>query len=1519
MTRPRSFCPYGVHKGAGRGYNKNAMQSLESLTLEKCRERLLELGKRNRLYAYVEGERHLPILAPSLDELYRLFESGEKAYLYDLDNALSKRDIPYSLFLVKDDADREEEVARAETLGEIFLCPTRAKKLSRMVKNLSSFAKSSIEERGINVLYLALGFLSWKEGDEKETPLLSPILLLPVSLIKEGTRFALQAYGEETERKNSTLALALKNQYGLDLPTLERGEKVSAYLARLQEYFSRQEGWQVREEASLGLFSFAKLDSYEDLKENEEKILESPLVQQLFAPGAIRVASKAKKDKGNLPLVLSADASQREALRAFKKGETFVLDGPPGTGKSQTIANLIALALRENKRVLFVSEKKAALDVVYDKLEKTGLGGFCLNLHGGDLSRGEIYRDIKKSIDCAVSSQGEFDPAPEKDLAKARKKLLDYDNKLHSSYPGLGISPYEAFSYRVSYASAPKVDFYFESISDYPYPRFASCVKTLGELEKGFFRFGRDIEEQPFYGYRHGASYEEKMALEKRLEASRRFVGELLSLSEEFPALPLGELRLRDFPTYVSELREIRDFPYRDPALFEPSKKEAIRRLESEARAKESAREEAKKAVLECLLRLPKPEEGERFKRMEAYRGVFRSLSKQYRLDKKALRPLFKKKPKYRDFLSALALLERYGASVKEYADALSALASFFSTPGKKEDVRAACEMALRLEADHRSLRDDPTLPEQVHDRAREKGIRESDFALFEEWADAFDPLKKEIAFYGLAEMEEFLAEAEAALPTLPDYLAFLARFDEAEAEGIAPFVEEYRLSVAPIEEMKRAFSRVYFTQWSDKILAAEPKLASFSSSSALERYEEAAKKIFAFHQEEIVRALSSRIPKKSEEEEDVSSRLGALYRLVSKKKSLPAIRQVLDDYFDELSYVKPVFLMSPLSVSTYLSSDAHFDVVIFDEASQVFPFDAIGALYRADQAVISGDDKQMPPSHYFQSGYVEEEDGELSGYESILDYFASYPHFRLLYHYRSLNESLISFSSRVFYDDALVTFPGPEAQKQGSGVAFHYVENAIYNRKSGCNLKEAKEVASLAYAHYRNSPSTSLGIVAFSMSQQEAIDDCLDELRARDEAFSAWLETREEPFFLKNLESVQGDERDHIILSLGYGYDKDGKFLHSFGPLNVEGGERRLNVAISRARKALTFVASIHSFDIDLSRVSSRGPKILRDYLSFCESGALPEGNAPAPSPLDDPILLDLQEELRKRGYDSTAYLGNSAFRVDLAIREKGGSRYALGVLTDRESYRLDLSPYDRDLLRVETLQSHGWKIFRLYAPDYLLRKEETIAAILGALEAPQEATPDAPEEEAREEPPSLGVSFPPFLPCDLSPYLSSPLQKALDPSTLLKKAIPAILRAEQPVTKKRLLNLATLLCNRKKATKKIVADVDDILASLRYLKEEGDALFLTALPKDLTLRVYPERDFEEIPLLELKQGILALVSAYDRFDEESLFATLIRYFGYTRMSKTLKARLASALEELKEEEAIYVDFRGYFAKEGE
>jgi very-short-patch-repair endonuclease len=633
--------------------------------------------------------------------------------------------------------------------------------------------------------------------------------------------------------------------------------------------------------------------------------------------------------------------------------------------------------------------------------------------------------------------------------------------------------------------------------------------------------------------------------------------------------------------------------------------------------------------------------------------------------------------------------------------------------------------------------------------------------------AGLFDPTQSistgiTVEATALDDLRAWLAQRVEDVDRIHEWTQFCEVEREVARENVPVILQEVLAGQLTPQDAGEAFRARFLALWLDAIFEQVPALLHFSTEKherLIERFRDLDRSAVAAAASRIRSFQLSRPdrPRAVAAEAPGSSELGILLREANKKRRHLPLRKLFAVIPNVLLRLKPCVMMSPLAVSTYLgSSDIGFDLVIFDEASQVRPHDAIAAIARGRQLVVAGDQKQLPPTSFFdrvledEGVSDEDEGGGLQDYESILDVCCTLGLLRrrLRWHYRSKREGLIAFSNQFIYGNELVTFPSVEDMAGNPPVTLKYVSNGRWKAGSsgGFNAVEARTTAQLVLEHFRQYPDESLGVIAFSQRQQRRIEDELEILRKANRDLDEFFhEDREEPFFVKNLENVQGDEREVIFLAVGYGPDEvTERVLMRFGPLNQQGGERRLNVAVTRARLRVLVISSMHAHDIDLNRTDALGVKLLRAYLDYAERGPESLGaaiTAVGEHGFESPFEQDVYEELTRRGLTVHPQVGCARFRIDLALVDpRRPGRYLLGLECDGATYHSSATARDRDRLRQDVLERLGWRICRVWSTDWLRDRETQVRRVQTALERAQRE-----KSAEREEPPPVARTQPP------------------------------------------------------------------------------------------------------------------------------------------------------------------------------
>jgi very-short-patch-repair endonuclease len=1138
-----------------------------------------------------------------------------------------------------------------------------AAKLGMSVQEIRRRALANVEEKGLHTLYLALGLATWTPDDEGRAAA-AAVVLAPVAIERhgrDGRGFAIARAGEM--QVNPVLLHVLANEFGcrideeelLAAPDEEKAFDPAAVFFRLLKAAREVPGFSVAPRSVLGNFAFQKMAMVQDLQERVDELAAHDLIAALAGDGPAREAirlNRAAIDPAALDLVspddeflvFDADSSQQRVIAAVLAGQSGVIQGPPGTGKSQTIANLIAALVAAGKRVLFVAEKRAALDVVLQRLDRAGLGRLALDLHGADISRQQVMRRLAESLALVRDSTPAEYQELHKRFTERRRRLNEHAERLN----------------------APRT------------PSGLSAFGMLGRL------LGVPAEEQGKTRWRGGqlAALDAKAAerIRELLTEAGGF-GDLFSRADPSPwtraELPDGAAVGRALELVGGLLHE------RLPAL---------------------------RAALTELPGLRAPATLDEARNLAALLDDIAETQRQYRPEL------------FAEDLPALA-----AALAPAARNALGRGMMWLANGA----YRGACRAALAHRRDKAPppalLREMTAAADQLHRwRTHADGPVPADVAARQQIGAAvaelaaLEPLLPAHGLFGLSldEVERLLADLRADEQT-PYRIPRLREIErELAGLGIAPLLEEIRADRPAPARWPRLFDYAWLASCLDAARYAEPALGGFNGR-AHERFVEefceldrqrllsAAARVRRAHAEHAI-AVMNRFPDQQ-----------ALVRREAEKKTrhLP-LRALLAQAPDVLTALCPCWMASPLSVSQLLGADRrYFDVVIFDEASQVLPEDAVPALLRASQAVVAGDKHQLPPTIFFMPGEADEpaeEAAPTEGFESLLDLLSAFLEpWSLEWHYRSRDEALIAFSNHHIYDDRLVTFPGV-----GKSVAVSHVSiGKAEGEDTDSSVAEVRRVVELVLEHARTRPHETLGVIALGIKHaarvQDALDDALDEHPELDEFFS---EARTERFFVKNLERVQGDERDAIILSVGYAKDKSGKLPYRFGPLLTAGGERRLNVAITRARVRLTLVSSFNHHDMDPDRSTARGVELLRGYLEYAAHNGLSLRDRQS-AEAEDPFLADVAAALAEQGIPVRTHWGTSRYRLECAApHPERPERLVLAVETDGDSYVSAPTARDRDRLRREQLQRLGWRFTRLWAVDWQMRRDEELARLTAA-----------------------------------------------------------------------------------------------------------------------------------------------------------------------------------------------------------
>ena len=1078
-------------------------------------------------------------------------------------------------------------------------------------------ALTNSEEKGIETLFAAIGLATWKV--ESGSPPIAPVVLIPLHVEATGAAardFKLEVAGDA--HLNPVLTHILRTDYDIrtdddeadvaeDPPASYKG--FLALLDRLQDSWKVLPDLEIEARAVTAIFSYSTMPLVSDLEQNGELFAANDIVAAIAGDTGAReaLASRICDPEPNQPdidppaeefLVLDADSSQHMAINRVLGGESLVIQGPPGTGKSQTIANLITALVARGKRVLFVAEKRAAIEAVTKRLDQVGLSELVMDMHGGVTSRRDFARTLNESLEHIATIPVQDHSSLQGHLRERRESLNGNDAALHDVREPWGLS---VFDMRVRLLTIPEAARTQLRLS-------TGAARGLDAI--GFQRLAEEIKDWvALDGHSLAMNHPEWSRSTIATADSARSAYDLI--------VDIGSNRL---PAARDALFGLTD----DLHLTRP------------------------RTVVEweSTVRFLAVAGGSWFARRRA-----QVMSREYR--------------ETREFLNAPGKL-----SVE---------------PDRLSDVEQVVG----------------ALVEGLGALDRIGGI------------DHLDGLP-----HGdLASALQRMASSRTTVTILPR----IRELEESFARGgIGSLVKRTGEDIQP-EHAARTVEHAWLSRVLEDLEFEDRRISSFDGGTH-SRHRDQFSDLDRRHRDSTplrVRRLAAEaiIATMNAHPEETT----LIRREAAKKRRHLSGRQLFARAPHVLSTLRPCWTMSPILASEMIPAERQlFDVVVFDEASQIPPAEAIGSLARAPQAVVAGDSRQLPPTSFFGKGADEGEDGDADDplsltedIESLLDVSGVLLRDKMLqWHYRSRDDRLIAFSNAHIYGGSLTAFPGAivDTPVTHCPIAFRPITGVTGTRS---NPDEVERVVELVLEHAQETPRESLGVIAFGQHHADNIENVLmrrlSEMNdpSLDEFFS---ESNEERFFVKNIERVQGDERDAIILSVGYHKDANGNLPYRFGPILQEGGERRLNVAVTRARSRLTLVSSFSHRDMDPGRSSARGVELLRQYLEYAASGGENLGSIVSDEPLN-PFELSIMDGLQKRGIPVTPQYGVSGYRIDFACAhpDQPGSM-VLAIEADGASYHSSPTARDRDRLRQQVLEDKGWRFHRIWSTEWFRNREEEL-----------------------------------------------------------------------------------------------------------------------------------------------------------------------------------------------------------------
>jgi very-short-patch-repair endonuclease/DNA polymerase III delta prime subunit len=1198
-------------------------------------------------------------------------------------------------------------------LGRLFPGDERLATALKSARQIAAKARVAEEEFGVPIAYLAIGMATWDDGRTPQVQRLenesieesggkaarrttkpaAPILLQPVAFeALPGTRdgYSLQLEGESFV--NPVLLHLMTSVFDVEIDEaamLEAAGDDEMVFRSIEKSCSGVREFAIADRVLIGTFSYLKQPMVDDLDDDQVEFLAgndmiAAIAGVAEARDAVRVSggdvSETMPDTEppvNEYLVLDADASQSYVINAASRGQHLVIQGPPGTGKSQSIANLIADLVAHGKTVLFVAQKRAAITAVLRRLDSVDLGHLALDMFEGGGSRKAVVTTIGEALDSMKEARSVSVDALHVRWTAARDKLTKHQAALHGlrlpwevSLWGLmamerGLSKSAASNLRLAKKDLDK----WTATTVHEMAGVASELSAAGGFDEelvgrigwGIDAFSTLDELQAAHEICSAVDAEHLPALVKSLEAWERSVNGTSQLTTT--GVGTIDWLLSETVQLWSVSEGALDQGVSAKALKVAIKASATKewRAEHSEQVTWAERRAGRHTAKELLGKLP---------------------------DKQARHSLLLKVKHLRESwekLGAATIPDKDHAAVllaHEQAQALCAELRLIQV--RIEGVDTLSSGTMELGHFITALLEDPyrlSLP-LIHELREKLGVA---------------------GFAGvLAEMSEQHLD-----------------YDTSDQRVRYVFAMSLAERFVGIDKRLAGVTRQQLERWAAEFLSADDEHLKSNAARVRRIAAETMKDRLNFH----------------------ANQRDEIKRQLKRKRGFSSVRKLFHDAPEALLGIKPCWAMSPLMVSQMLPAAQLFDVVIFDEASQVVPADAIPAIARGRQLVVAGDQHQLPPTDIFQKLSVptttndaddvddDDTDGEVGAavpetrdVESILDALSIVLEGRsrtLTWHYRSKDEKLIATNNSYVYSNQLVTFPGADGAER---IHFEVVPPSKgLGRNNKSPSGEVNRVVDLALEHARAHPEESLGVIAFGSDHANRIDAALDaRLRDEPELQPFFQQAGREPFFVKNIERVQGDEREAIILTVGYGKGDDGKLRYMWGPLLNAGGERRLNVATSRARSRMTLVASFGADDIDPSARSSKGFELMYRFFQFMSSGGTSFGDDPGRNVEMNPFEIDVKDHLEARGLQLEPQWGVGKYFIDFAVKDpEHPGRFVLAVECDGAMYHSGLVARERDRLRQQHLERLGWQFHRIWSTDWWRDPEPQVEETVGAYEA--------------------------------------------------------------------------------------------------------------------------------------------------------------------------------------------------------
>jgi len=1434
--------------------------------IAKYRDNLLDSSRRNKFLNFTPSKyKSIKIVGENILSIFDMLVLKERKMQF-LAKDLNESD---NLDVIVPEFDNSWDMDDDNVYHEdsYLRCDDDQRTLEKKLLKLSRDYKSTIEEKGFNSLYIAFGFLEWNDSSYYNKTSRAPLILVPLTMSRSYNSFKI-AWNFEDVKYNLTLKYVLADM-NIKLPefeSLNSKEDVIKYIESVEKVVSHRKGWKVTSDIYVSIFSFKKLAMYEDLNPSHWKNLKENNISKLYFnksedEDTARVLDYTDNYRSlNNFNVLDADSSQQEVIQNIKNGVDLVVEGPPGTGKSQTIVNIIAELLALGKSVLFVSEKKVALDVVKNRLDNVELGDMCLELHGENHNKKAFIMELASTLNLMPTTIENANLYNHLDDVK--DNLIAYSDKIYDEFGQTGLSPYDFIGmfmdYQKQYDNLDKdfVDVPIGSVDEITREDYDKIIDNLNRIAQQYRIVGPvksnqwrntdigQVDVSNLAGIRGDLEtvyydssnlYDKINYLTELIDAHpsnndtinevidnlallsnnlsnmdyKNHMTSLINLVEEYQTRQ-KDVDIKDNINYVKVVERYNDInnriahsPFKSEYLFNGELEDKLARL---------------KKVHDAIVQNPLSHLisdnhlNDKILLFEKYRNtsLIRLINRDYDNIRNNLRGYYTHQCTDDEIFDDLLRMSQYKrsyanlrAQINSYCNARMSYGQLFEQYNKvnvlkqylyklknqigcsdysiiefEDFLKEAQELQLlkqQIDKEERIARylfgdvwnstDSNTkklykkieVYDDIKDLEKQGFYTENSLNLMknispDEYKQSLNDIrnlrdKLELAYdkinnllslktkefnkihlHELNDLNEYYKSFLDNIHKINDYRIFDNYTNIYLNKYTRGIIEKIKLDKIEANKIVETF-KVNFVREALRIIFYDPTLNQFNyqvHNYTIDEFQQLDKEAIRFNRKRIRNMVLERQPDINSNLQRYSS-LGLINKEISKKSKHLPIRKTLASTTDIITQIKPCFMMSPMSIAQYLDPEyyeSYFDYVIFDEASQVKIEDSFGALLRGKNYIIMGDTRQLPPTTFFDASVENEEDEDelysTIGIESILEHAKVTLQTKMLkWHYRSRHDSLIAVSNKEFYNNELFVYPSSHKNRQDQGLHLEYDPETIYEKgRSTSNPQEADNIIEYLFKLIsKYDGKKTIGIATFSKKQRDVIDDKLQDRLREDDKYSSFFEDKKDNFFIKNLENIQGDEKDIILISMGYGFDKDHRISMNFGPLNKDGGERRLNVLISRAKEQCIVFSNFKAQDMSIERTTPQGLKSLKTFLYYAEKGTFPQQS--------DTSIYDnagfeqhVYNTLIEHGYNVDMKVGTAGYKIDLAVVDPiDKDEYILAIECDGASYHSSNSVRDRDRLRQQVLENLGWNFYRVWSTDWYQNEEEATKRLLNKI----------------------------------------------------------------------------------------------------------------------------------------------------------------------------------------------------------